>query len=187
MADVLENATLDLKSKISEQVDALREQEIWQEITRIHSALNALEEIRKVPKTDLGTLLGIMCDDQPKIGKHEFAGLPALEAAKRFLRKIAPRQTAASLDEIIAALKSGSLDADRDELRISLSRSTTEIYKAGEDIYGLVESFPHIKRGTPGRKKGATATNGITALQSAGTGPSSDEDVAELGKMEHQP
>lgn len=170
MTDVLETATLTLKNKIAEQVGALREQEIWLEILRIHAALNSLEEIRKVPKTDLATLLDIVRDDKPKIAKHEFAGLPPLEAAKRFLRKIAPQQTAASLDEIIAALKSGSLDADRDELRISLSRSTTEIYKAGEDIYGLIENFPHVKRGTPGRRR--STSNGRAGTQS---GSSQDE------------
>jgi hypothetical protein len=176
MTDVLENAEINLKAKIAEHVSALHGQESWQEILRVHAALNALEGIRKVPKTDLVTLLGIVRDDQPRIAKHEFAGLPPLEAAKRFLRKIGPQQTAASLDEIVAALKSGSLDADRDDLRISLSRSTTEIYKAGEDIYGLVENFPHIKRGSPGRRKGATTS--VTAIQS---GEEGDGDTPRLG------
>jgi hypothetical protein len=157
MTDALENAVFEIRGKIAEQVAALQAEASWQEIKRLHAGLNALEEICKVPKTDLGTVLGLGIEGRPKIKQYEFAGLPPLEAAKQYLRKIAPEQKAASLDEIVAALESGDLKANRDELRISLSRSTTEIYKAGEDIYGLVENFPHIKRGTPGRKKSATA------------------------------
>jgi hypothetical protein len=161
MVDALEIAVVDLKGKIAEQVAALRAEESWREIQRLHAGLNALEEICKLPRTDLATVLGIGSDDRPKIKQYEFAGLPPLEAAKQYLRKIAPNQKAASLDEILAALESGDLKGvNRDDLRISLSRSTTEIYKAGDDIYGLVDSFPHIKRGTPGRKK---STNGAPA------------------------
>jgi hypothetical protein len=161
MVDALEIAVVDLKGKIAEQVAALRAEESWREIQRLHAGLNALEEICKLPRTDLATVLGIGSDDRPKIKQYEFAGLPPLEAAKQYLRKIAPNQKAASLVEILAALESGDLKGvNRDDLRISLSRSTTEIYKAGDDIYGLVDSFPHIKRGTPGRKK---STNGATA------------------------
>jgi hypothetical protein len=167
MSDALETAVIDLKTKISEQVASLRAEESWREIQRLHAGLNALEDICKFPKTDLATLLGISSDERPTIKQYEFAGLPPLEAAKQYLRKVSPAQKAASLDEILAALESGNLKANRDDLRISLSRSTTEIYKAGDDIYGLVENFPHIKRGTPGRKK--ITVNGLTASQS-GTG-----------------
>ena len=78
---------------------------------------------------------------------------------------IVPKQKAASLDEIMTALKSGGLEPNRDDLRISLSRSTTEIYKAGDDIYGLLESFPQIKRGTPGRRKTTNGTIAATVEQ----------------------
>jgi hypothetical protein len=157
MADALTDAVVELKLKIAELVAAFQADENWREIQRLHAGLNALEEICKVPKTDLVALLGIGIEGRPKIKQYEFAGLPPLEAAKQYLRKIAPDQKAASLDEILVVLESGGLKANRDDLRISLSRSTTEIYKAGEDIYGLVENFPHIKRGTPGRKKSANA------------------------------
>ena len=152
MADALENAIADLKNKIGDQVFEIKSLPNWREVQRLHAALNALEDYRNVPKTDLAALLGIL-EDRPKIKPYEFAGLPPLEAAKQYLRKIAPDQKAASLDEIIAALDLGNLKANRDELRTSLTRSTVEIYKAGDDIYGLVENFPHIKRGSPGRKR----------------------------------
>jgi hypothetical protein len=61
---------------------------------------------------------------------------------------------------MIAIGRATRLKPNRDELRLSLSRSTVEIYKAGDDVYGLVENFPNVKRGTPGRKK---STNGSTA------------------------
>lgn len=168
MADALESAVADLKGKIAEQVTALQAETSWREIQRLHAGLNALEEICKLPKTPLATVLGIGSEHKPAIKPYEFAGQPPLEAAKQYLRKIAPDQKAASLDEILAALESGSLKANKDDLRISLSRSTTEIYKTGEDIYGLVENFPHIKRGTPGRKRS-------TANAQTGSGSGSEQ------------
>ena len=167
MTDALENAVVDLKGKIAERVTLLKNDENWREIERLYMGLGVLEDLCKMTKTDLAALLGIATGGGPKIAQYEFAGLPPLEAAKKYLRKIAPNQKAASLDEIMAALETGSLKANRDDLRTSLSRSTVEIYKTGEDIYGLVENFPHIKQGSPGRKK--ITSNGLTGSQS-GTG-----------------
>jgi len=165
MSDALENAVADLKGKIAERVALLKDDENWRELQRLYSGLGVLEELCKLPKTDLSALLDIGgVDAGPRIGKYDFVADQPLDAAKKFLRMIAPKQKVASMDEIMAALKSGGLTPSRDELRLSLSRSTVEIYKAGEDIYGLVENFPHIKRGTPGRKK--STSNGVTGSQS---------------------
>lgn len=159
MSDALENAVIDLKGKISERIALLKDDDNWRELQRLYSGLGVLEELCKLPKTDLGSLLEISGSDaSPKIDKFQFVADTPLDAAKKYLRMIAPKQKAASLDEIVAALLTGGRTADRNELRLSLSRSTTEIYKAGEDIYGLLESFPQIKRGTPGRKKSANGT-----------------------------
>lgn len=155
MSDALENAVADLKGKIAERVSLLKEDQNWRELMRLYSGLGVLEELCKLPKTDLASLLEIGGESGPRIGKYDFITDSPLEAAKKYLRMILPKQKAASLEEIVAALKSGGLTPNRDELRISLSRSTTEIYKAGEDIYGLLESFPQIKRGTPGRRRAA--------------------------------
>ena len=161
MTDSLTNAVAELKGKIAGHVAALKDDENWREIQRLYQGLGVLEDLCKMPKTELTELLGIAADDSVKIGKYEFAGQPPLEAAKQFLRKIAPKQKAASLADILAALESGGLKAKEDDLRISLSRSTMEIYKAGEDIYGLLENFPHIKRGASGpKKKNAQGTDG---------------------------
>ena len=60
---------------------------------------------------------------------------------------------------IIEALKTGGVKADEDTLRLSLSRSTWDVAKVGEDLYGLLEFYPHIKRGGRG-KKAASAASG---------------------------
>lgn len=160
MSDALENAVIDLKGKIAERIALLKDDENWRELQRLYSGLGVLEELCKLPKTDLGSLLEISGSEaSPKIDKFQFVADTPLDAAKKYLRMIAPKQKAASLDEIMAVLSTGGLTTvNRNELRLSLSRSTTEIYKAGEDIYGLLESFPQIKRGTPGRKKSANGT-----------------------------
>jgi hypothetical protein len=169
MGDALENAVAELMGKIAERVGALQQDENWRELQRLYSGLGVLEELCGLPKTDLGSILGIVGDAGPKIEKYQFVGIPPLDAAKRYLGMIAPKQKAASLDEIISALATGGLTSvNRNDLRISLSRSTTEIYKAGEDIYGLLASFPQIKRGTPGRKKSA---NGAATVPPEGDAP----------------
>jgi hypothetical protein len=161
MTDALETAVLELKGKISERIAMLKDDANWRELQRLYSGLGVLEELCGMPKTDLGSLLDIGgTGASPKIAKYEFVSDTPLDAAKKYLRLISPKQKAASLDEILAALESGGLQPNRDELRISLSRSTTEIYKAGEDVYGLLENFPNVRRGTPGRRKNA---NGSTA------------------------
>lgn len=153
MAEPLEAAVTDLKAKISERISVLQQNEDWREVLRLYGGLGVLEELCHMPKTELTSLLGLDASNTPAVGKYEFAGQPPLEAAKKYLRKIAAQQKAASLDEIIAGLEKGGLTGvKRDELRISLSRSTFEIYKVSDDVYGLVENFPHIKRVAPKRK-----------------------------------
>jgi hypothetical protein len=36
---------------------------------------------------------------------------------------------------------------------VSIAGSTTQVEKVGENLFGLVEFFPHVVRGRPGRKK----------------------------------
>jgi hypothetical protein len=117
----------------------------------------------------LSALLGLSAESSgPKISEWEFAGMPPLDAAKSYLRMIAPKRKAAKVDEIIAALEQGGLKgANREDLRISLSRSTYEVYKVSDDLYGLLEFFPHVKRERGASKKkaaaGETTENGVPA------------------------
>ncbi len=177
MSDALENAVAELKGKIAERIAVLKDDDNWRELQRLYSGLGVLEELCGWPKTDLSSLLEIGGSDSlPKVEKYQFVGLTPLDAAKRFLSMIAPKQKAASLDEIISALSTGGLSGvNRNDLRISLSRSTTEIYKAGEDIYGLLSSFPQIKRGTPGRKK---SVNGAVSASDMGTTETTEAEAA---------
>lgn len=179
MTDSLQTAVTDLKSRIGIHILALRENQDWREIQRLYAGLGVLEDLCGLARTDLSSLLGIG-DAATAIGKLEFAGQPPLDAAKQYLQKIAPKQKAASLDDILDALQRGGLKANRDDLRISLSRSI-EIYKAGEDIYGLVESFPHIKRRNPGRRKAATGNgdNSAEITTEAETDSEKDSDTAQ--------
>ena len=177
MSDALENAVTDLKGKIAERVALLKDDENWRELQRLYSGLGVLEELCNLPKTDLASLLDITSANiGPRIDKYDFVTETPLDAAKKFLRMISPKQKAASLDEIMVALKSGGLMPDRDDLRISLSRSTTEIYKVGEDIYGLLENFPNIRRGTPGRRKGGANGQASSGTEQTPETPASDQD-----------
>ncbi len=155
MTDSLENAISDLKKRIAEHVAALRQDEHWREVQKLYTGLGVLEGLCGQPTTSLAVLLGISGEDSVlKIENWEFAGQPPLEAAKKYLKMIAPKRKAAPLDEIVKALDEGGLKASRDELRISLSRSTYEVYKVSDDVYGLLEFFPHVREK---RKKKAAA------------------------------
>jgi hypothetical protein len=130
----------------------------WREIQKLYTGLGVLEGLCNQPKTELSTLLGIGSEaDVPKIEKWDFAGMEPLDAAKKYLRMIAPKRKAAPLDEIVKSLEEGGLKAGRDDLRISLSRSTYEVYKVSDDVYGLLEFFPHVKEKRGSAKKKAAA------------------------------
>jgi hypothetical protein len=160
--DSLENAVKELRDKIAEEINALRQNEHWREIQKLYAGLGVLEGLCNQQKTELSALLGINTGDEVlKIENWEFAGMPPLEAAKKYLKMIAPKKKAASLDEILKALEEGGLKAGRDDLRISLSRSTYEVYKVSDDVYGLLEYFPHVKEKRNSLKKKASAGEAI--------------------------
>jgi hypothetical protein len=159
MTDSLEKAASELRTKIAEHVAAIQCDEHWQEIQKLYAGLGVLEGLCGHQKTELSSLLGIKSEeDVLKISNWEFAGMQPLDAAKKYLRMIAPKQKAAPLSDILRALDEGGLKASRDDLRISLSRSTYEVYKISEDVYGLLEFFPHVKEKRGGGKKKPAAS-----------------------------
>jgi hypothetical protein len=173
MTDSLIGAVDDLKIKIGELVATLQRDPNWRELQRLYQGLGVLEDLTGQPKTELAALLGIAStSDAPKIESWTFVKMNPLEAAKLYLRMIAPKRKAAPLDEIALALERGGLKVSSDALRIPLSRSTYEVLKVSEDTYGLLEFFPHVKRG--GKKKGftgeATESNGEQAQETEQTG-----------------
>src|ERR1700720_1129503 len=100
MTDSLENAISDLKERIAEHVAALRQDEHWREVQKLYKGLGVLEGLCGQPNTSLAVLLGISGEDSVlKIENWEFAGQPPLEAAKKYLKMIAPKRKAAPLDE----------------------------------------------------------------------------------------
>ncbi|HYW47981.1 MAG TPA: hypothetical protein VE959_34270 [Bryobacteraceae bacterium] len=151
------------------------------EIRKLLQSLNALEELSGVPPTTLATVLQFGGDDGPGSSTtmatrpDEFYGLEPLEAAKRVLKKLG---RSATIDEIMERIKAGGGDTgSQDSLQLSLARSTVEIAKIKDGVFGLLEFYPHIKRGKPGRKKrgDSDTTNGTEGGPPPDTG---SEDLA---------
>ncbi len=161
------NETIDkLKAEISGHVATIKSEPSWAEVEKLYRALGTIEELAEAPHTSLVELFGI--DDGAGAGGKfvrvkdgEFYGLEPLDAAKRFLKR---KGEAANLTAIIEALKTGGVKADEDTLRLSLSRSTWDVAKVGEDLYGLLEFYPHIKRGAKGKKATAAVSEAATPV-----------------------
>lgn len=152
MADPLQSAVDDLKRRISERISELQSHPSMIEIQKWLPALNALETGLGQSHTTLAQLFGFgeaVSQSSLRVRFDEFFGVPALEAAKRYLRK---GSDARPLDEIIAAIRDGGGKVeDKEALRLGLSRSTLDVVKIGDQHYGLLEHYPHIKRG--GKKR----------------------------------
>jgi len=126
-------------------------------LRKLLQGLNALEDLNGQARTTLGSVLQLGADEGGGLVQNlgtrpdEFYGLEALEAAKRVLKKLG---RSATLAEIVNGIRAGGGDVgSEDSLALSLARSTYEIAKIGNDRFGLVEFYPHIKRGKPGRKR----------------------------------
>lgn len=158
------------------------------EAVKLLSGLNALEDVNGQPRTTLADILNLGAVGSTIGGRvplatrpDEYYGLEPLEAAKRVLRKLG---RSANMAEIMSGIKSGGGETgSEDTLRLSLARSTMEIAKIGDDLFGLLEFFPHIKRGRPGRKKkNETKEDGTpadTALDPEAPADSSDAEEPE--------
>lgn len=128
------------------------------EIRKLLQSLNTLEELSGEPTTTLSAVLQFGSDDGSSTSSaalvtrgDEFYGLEPLEAAKRVLKKLG---RSASIGEIMTGIKAGGGETgSQDNLQLSLARSTVEIAKIRDGVFGLLEFYPHIKRGKPGRKK----------------------------------
>jgi hypothetical protein len=159
MASSLNETIEKIKSEIGGHVTILKSNGSWAEVEKLYRALGTIEELAEAPHTSLVELFGIE-DSTAGGGKFvrvkdgEFYGLEPLDAAKKFLKR---KGEAATLVSIMEALKTGGVKADEDTLRLSLSRSTWDVAKVGEDLYGLLEFYPHIKRGAKA-KKAASST-----------------------------
>jgi hypothetical protein len=135
-----------LKEEIGIHVTQLKSHGSWAQLEKLYVALGTIQDLAGESRTSLVELLGI--EGGPgqgvRITPGEFYGVDAGLAAKRFLKR---KGSAATLDEIIQAIESGGAKVNRHDLRISLSRSTWDVAKVGQDMYGLLEFYPHVKRG----------------------------------------
>lgn len=159
MTESLVTATEEVRKRAMDLVQAIMQDEKMDELKKLVSGLNTLEDLCGQPKTVLASLFGFWEEGSPgtgvKIDPAEFWGKDPLDAAKDYLRKLGRAGVkSAAFSEIVAAIRSGGGDpGNEDRLRLSLSRSTYEVAKIGEDRYGLIEFFDHVKRERGGRKK----------------------------------
>jgi hypothetical protein len=163
MVDSLNETITKLKSEIEEHVATIKSDPAWTQIDKLYRALGTIEELADQPRTSLVELFGIegASGHVVRVKEGEFYGLEPLDAAKRFLKK---KGEAASLDAIIMAIGVGGVTANKDNLRMSLSRSTWDVAKVGDDLYGLLEFYPHVKRGNRGKKAASNAAEEPSAL-----------------------
>ena len=162
MSEALEQAIEAVRNEAKALADQINGDSRIVDLKKKVKALNTLEELMSHPKTSIGDLLdlgiavpvaGSIHDLEP----DEFYGKEPLEAAKLYLRK---RGKPASLAEIIAGIRAGGgTPGPETALRTSLTRSTYQIAKINDDLYGLVEFYPGgLKRGRGTKKKRTAAT-----------------------------
>ncbi len=154
MSDTLIAASEEVKRKIQDLAQQILQDERMAELKKLLTGLNTLEDLCSQPRTQMGTFFDfgpLESSSISAIKPDEFYGLEPVQAAKRYLRKIGK---SASLRDIVSALKSGGCDPGNDRVfALSLARSTMEIAKIGDDLFGLVEFYPHLKRERGPRKK----------------------------------
>jgi hypothetical protein len=165
MSEALERAIEELRREAMALADQIRDDPKISALKKKLTALNTLEDLESIPKTSFGDLLDFGIAPPitnpgvagPSIEPDEFYGKESLEAAKLYLRK---RQRPASLEEIIAGIKQGGGNPGSESaLRVSLTRSTYQIAKINENLFGLVEFYGgSLKRGRgPAKKKNGNA------------------------------
>ena len=121
------------------------------EARKILAVINALEETLGLPKTAPSELAaGVSIQDPvapPKpaensIRPDEYLGESPLDAARKFLRRV---HRAVHLDVIADAIRRGGAAATganwKEQLEASLLRSTRDVVKVQEGIYGLTEFY----------------------------------------------
>jgi len=181
------------RKELEEIVADLKSDPRLSTIRKLHTAMNQLEDLADRPRTSIASLLDFGMSDGGQsttetrsisVSPHEFFGMEPLEAAKLYLKKVGPVRKSAMFDEIVTAIRSGGGDpGNEDKLRISLSRSTFEVAKISDDRYGLLEFFPHVKRGTPGRKKKPEGDVPVDAVEEP-TPEAPEKETAEAGSPE---
>jgi hypothetical protein len=135
-----------LKEQAMQRVETLKNHVAMGELLKLHSAMNNLEDVEGLPRTNLSQLFGLDASEiyaTVLVMPGEFYGKTPLVAAKEFLLR---KKKPSTLDEIFEALRTGSCDpGPRDKLGVSLARSTFQFVKIGEDRYGLLDWYPDVR------------------------------------------
>ena len=187
MSEVLRVAAQAIRTQLDEKVAAIKAGPIMDEVLKLKAALNALESVAGDPLTSLAQLFQM--DSGSEVGPSpttvrpdEFFGMQPLDAAKKYLKK---RGVARAFDEIVSAIRSGGCRVESEDLlRLSLSRSTYEVAKISEDVYGLVEFYPDLKRERGGRKKKGVSEAQDAEIDREEMEQEIQEDMAILSKEE---
>jgi hypothetical protein len=178
MSDTLIAASEEVKKKIQDLAQQILQDERMAELKKLLTGLNTLEDLCSQPQSQMGSFFDFGQSDagSSNIRPDEFYGLEPIQAAKRYLRKIGK---SASLRDIVAALKSGGCDPGNDKaFAVSLARSTMEIAKIGDDLFGLVEFYPHLKRERgPRKKKGNGGAESPMATGDSASPEGSDDEA----------
>ena len=173
-----ESAIEELKKDLLEKASEIKNDPRLAQLLKTLKTLNGLEELDGKSATSLSEVLDLDVESQseskatavqPQVRFDEFVGLRNIDAAKLYLKKF---KDARPFNEIVEAINTGSsktLSLDEEtKLKNSLTRSTLHVIKIG-DRYGLLENYPHVKRG----KKHKEKTN--QGNESNGTEESSNE------------
>jgi hypothetical protein len=174
MSDAFDETIEKLRAEIGDHVRALKANDEWAEVEKLYRALGVIEGLAGSSRTSLADLFGF--SDESAGGAYvragEFMGRDAVDAAKLYLEK--KKDAASSLDEIMGAVeKGGASQISRDALRVSLVRSTWDVFKApGQDLYTLVKFLPHVRRG---KKKSGAERPSTNDQESAAVGSSDAE------------
>lgn len=145
MENPIRTSIATLRQEIDLKVEKIKADPTMAEILRLHNALNTLEDLIQEPHTNLAVIFGMDKSAGVHIRADEFYGLQPHEAAKKYLRRAGE---ARPFQEIVEAIqKGGCRVSDEDTLRRSLIRSTADVAKVSEDVFGLVEFYGNLKRG----------------------------------------
>jgi len=177
MDDTILAAADTIRAQIQEKVDQVKSDPAMAEIVNLQSALNGLEAILGRPQSTLAQFFGL---DRsvggtpvgPAIAPDEFVNLPALDAAKKFLRKVG--RPARPFAEIVRGVRAGGGVVNyEDKFKTQMIRSN-DVKKVGEDLFGLAEWYPARKGRPPSDGGGKTRT---TINTPEGEVEISDDDV----------
>jgi len=176
MNEALMSAISELRSQVESLAAEILQDGRVARMQKLLIGLNTLEDLCGESKTTLGGVFSFGTPGTPMessmstVQPDEFYGLEPLVAAKKYLKK--PKK-AVSFKEIAAAIRAGGGDPGNEEkLKVSLARSTWDVVKIGEEMFGLLEFYPHVKRGN---KKAKAADQTGTSDSSRSTGKESTE------------